>query len=324
METTDLTVVIPTFNGKHLLEPCLASLNTQDCPMRVIVVDDASTDGTAEWLRTAHPRVRIIRRESQGGFCEAVWTGYEQAETGAVAFLNNDVTVEPGWARAGIAALASGSNIGSAACRILRMDGTELLDCAGDTYLFFGAAENRGWGRAAPGPFKLVTACMASAFYRMDALRDVGFVDRGFKTFLEDVDLGLRLVNAGWQCVYAPDSACRHRRNETYKPDSAYSVERISRNSEGVYWSVMPPAVLAAGLLPHFAWILLQCLRRLLQGRFGPYLRGKVAFLAELPEWLARRRALRARRAFGDPLMKAVEWNLIGFILSKLSRAMVR
>lgn len=323
-----LTVVIPTYNGKHLLEPCLASVVAQDYPMNVVVVDDASTDGTAEWVRRVYPSVQLIRRDTQGGFCEAVWSGYEQVKTDAVCFLNNDVTVEPGWARAGIDALASGERVGSAACRILRVDGTDRLDCAGDTYLFFGAAENRGSGCENPGPFKLVTACMASAFYRTVAIRDVGFIDREFKTFLEDVDLGLRLINSGWTCVYAPGSVCRHRRNETYKPDSDYSVAQISRNAEGVYWSVLPPVVLAAGVLPHAAWILVQGVRRLLQGRLGPYLRGKTTFLSELGWWLARRGAIRAKRAPGDPLAAAVDWNLPGYILDKLGfqprRAMVR
>lgn len=304
-----------------LLPACLAALERQETPLRIIVIDDASDDATADWLKVEFPKADVIVRPTRGGFCQALLDGYKSVRTEFVAVINNDVEVQPGWARAGLDALERDPRIGSVACKVLQTSSPDQFDSAGDTYTFFGANEKRAWNRAADEEprCKLVSAPLSAAFFRARALDDVGFVDPHFVSHVEDVDLGLRLLNAGWTCRYVPDAVALHRVNATYRGGSAETIMRISRNAEGVFWSTMPAPVLALGAPCRMVWITFQAIRHLSRGTFLPFIRGKFAFLSEWRFWFSRRRILRRRgKRHGDPLARGIEWNPVMFFLDRL------
>ena len=102
MATT--TVIIPNWNGQHLLAPCLLALaaqTDQDC--EVVLVDNGSQDGSVEWVRSHFPSVRILAQERNLGFAAAVNQGILASDSRYVVTLNNDTEPEPGW----LAALVS-------------------------------------------------------------------------------------------------------------------------------------------------------------------------------------------------------------------------
>ncbi len=104
-----LSVVIPSYNGRALLETCLASIarcRPGDLDVEVIVADDASTDDSLVWLETAHPEVRVVRLETNRGFVGAANAGIAAARGEVVQLLNNDTEVTPGWVEAGLAPFA--------------------------------------------------------------------------------------------------------------------------------------------------------------------------------------------------------------------------
>lgn len=90
-----ITIVIPNYNGKHFMEPCLASLNRQtDKDFKILVVDNASTDGSIEYMKEYYPDIDIIALDQNYGFSKAVNIGIRHSSTPFVILLNNDTTVD--------------------------------------------------------------------------------------------------------------------------------------------------------------------------------------------------------------------------------------
>ncbi|MCB1037117.1 MAG: glycosyltransferase, partial [Acidobacteria bacterium] len=97
-----VSVAVLTWNGLRHLEVCLPALEAQEDPgvdWEVVVFDNGSTDGTAEWVRRNHPRVRLIESPSNLGFCGGNNRIVYQSEGDAVALLNNDTRPRKDWLR---------------------------------------------------------------------------------------------------------------------------------------------------------------------------------------------------------------------------------
>lgn len=301
------SIVIPTFNGRHLLATCLASIARHRPPgveLEVIVADDCSADGTADWIFDAHPDVHVVRLERNGGFCTAANAGIAAARGDFVQLLNNDTEVCPGWLEAGLAPFAD-PHVGSVAPLVLVRSDPARVDSAGDQYALVGWASKRGHGQPAsrwldrPAD-RVFGASGSSAFYRASALRRVGGFDPAFGSYYEDVDLAFRLRWAGYDCACEPRSRILHDLSATYDHADPRLQERMSRNAEVLFWTNLSPGWLALAAVPHAAFTLAQALHRLLGRRHGPFLRGKAAAARQ---WgtLGPRRRLRADLARSAP-----------------------
>ena len=127
-----LSILIPTYNGRAHLERCLPSVCRHAPPhTQIVVVDDASTDGTASWLRTCFPQVEVVVRASNQGYCAAVNEGLEHVRGEVVELLNNDTEVCAGWADASLRWFAD-ETVGSVAPLVLRMDRPGIIDTRRD------------------------------------------------------------------------------------------------------------------------------------------------------------------------------------------------
>lgn len=304
------SIVVPSYNGRRLLEICLASVARHapgSIPLEVIVADDASTDDTAEWLARTHPDVRLVRLERNGGFCAAANAGIAAARGLYVQLLNNDTEVEAGWLEAGLAPFDD-PLVGSVAPLVLVRSDPSRVDSAGDSYSLVGWPSKRGHGQPAkrwaehPSD-RVFGASGSSAFYRAEALQAVGAFDASFGSYYEDVDLAFRLRWAGYHCVYAPGSRILHEVSASYDHGRPALQRRMARNAELLFWSDLPRRWLAVAVVPHLVFTLAQGLWRGLRGRARPYLLGKLDALRELPTLRARRRARvdLARRAAAAP-----------------------
>src|SRR6478736_1825419 len=100
-----VTVVVVTWQGRDLLGPCLTSLKAQTRAHRLLVVDNASTDGTAEFLASEFPEATVVRNPANLGFAGGVAAGLDRVETPYAALLNNDAEADPGWLEALVGAL---------------------------------------------------------------------------------------------------------------------------------------------------------------------------------------------------------------------------
>ncbi|MGP0067794.1 MAG: glycosyltransferase family 2 protein [Isosphaeraceae bacterium] len=306
------SIVIPTYNGLELLRICLASIERhrppgRSCPIEVVVADDASTDGTPEWLSATYPGVRLVRLESNGGFCAAANAGMAAARGRFIQLLNNDTEVTEAWIEAGLAPFVD-DTVGSVAPLVLVRSDPRRVDSAGDTYALPGWPVKRGHGQSADSwaerpAGEVFGASGSSAFYRTEALRRSGGFDPLFGSYYEDIDLAFRLRWAGYRCVFAPACRIHHDVSATYDHRNPRLQRRMSRNAELVFWSNLPTRTLALAIVPHLAFISAQAAWRLARGRLGPFLTGK---LDALRAWRQirerrRRRSVIARSAIRPP-----------------------
>ena len=146
-----VSLVIPTYNGRHLLEPCLDSIARQTRrPDETIAVDDGSSDGTPAFLRERYPWVRVVVLARNQGFVGAVNAGIVAAGGDVIALLNNDTEAEPAWLEA-LVALEQDPTIAFCDAKLLLFDRRDHLHAAGDGYTVGGVPVNRAPGRAMTG-----------------------------------------------------------------------------------------------------------------------------------------------------------------------------
>jgi hypothetical protein len=211
----DVAVVIPNYQGERWLPGVLESIAAQTvAPAEVVVVDDGSTDGSLALLASRFPAVRVIALGSNGGFARTANAGIAAVGAEAVALVNTDVVLAPDWLERAVAALATSPRTVAVATKMVDLDDPSLLYDAGDVLRRDGACEQRGRFERDEGrydaPGEVFSACAGAALYRRAAVLEAGGFEERFGTYLEDVDLGLRLRLAGGRCRWEPRAVARH------------------------------------------------------------------------------------------------------------------
>tara|TARA_Y100000588_G_scaffold382771_1_gene470929 strand:+ start:16158 stop:17123 length:966 start_codon:yes stop_codon:yes gene_type:complete len=216
----DWSVVIPTWNGRHLLEEALTALDRQSLrSFEVIIVDDSSDDDTVEWIRGNRPRDVVIELPGRKGLAVALNRGIESSNAPYIALLNNDAVPDVDWLMEFDNAFRSKPEISFLASRIRLYDDPSRLHAAGDTYSRSGLPGNRGVWDPDGGEYLesrcVFGACAAAAAYRRELFEDVGLFDEDLVMYCEDVDLDWRAQLAGHRCLYVPGAIVRHRLSAT-------------------------------------------------------------------------------------------------------------
>jgi GT2 family glycosyltransferase len=217
---TKVSVVIPTWNGRDLLKACLQALTTQTLePAEIIVVDNGSHDGTADWLRATQSHVTLVTLSKNRGVATAFNTGIAKASTPLVALLNNDVIAEPAWLAELVTGMGSDVSIGSCASKMLFAHDRVTINAVGDVYHVNGIPGNRGVWEHDNGqydtPDYVFGASGGAALYRATVLADVGPFDENFVSYCEDVDWSFRAQLAGYRCRYVPSARVYHMGSAT-------------------------------------------------------------------------------------------------------------
>jgi len=241
----DVTVVTVTYDAADLVLECLAGLERQRLrgrTMDVVVVDNASADGTADLVARTHPRVRLVRSPVNRGFAGGNNVALRDVATPYVVLLNNDAVPEPDFVAALVDALeAAPADVAAltatvlladrfrsaapgdpAVSRVVGPDGewvrdpdgpVTLVNSTGNVVRTDGYGVDRGWladaahHRPGRGVFGF---CGAAVVLRTSALRDVGLFDEDFFLYYEDSDLSWRLRLAGYRIEHCPDAVVRH------------------------------------------------------------------------------------------------------------------
>jgi GT2 family glycosyltransferase len=259
----------------------------------VIVVDDASTDGTADVLRCNFPDVRLIRHHRNRGFCPAANAGWHAAQADVVELLNNDAVVTPNWYEAPLREFRD-PQIGAVAPLVCRLPFRRRIDSAGDHYSSVGIARKRCEGR----PFdqqplrrrEVFSASASSAFYRRSALEQVGGFPEHYGAYFDDVDLGYRLRHAGFRCVFQPESRVFHWVSQSHSHQSRTTQFRLAANSEWLFWTHLSPLQVPLWVPLHLAYLLALLAHQGVQGNFAPWFAGKCSILADIPRLCRERR----------------------------------
>ena len=311
--TIELTVVIPSYNGRGLLSECLPALDRAieqaglSNQSELSVVDDASTDDTIEWLAAQWPDVRVLTNPTNRGFAVTANRGLTAAKGTWVALLNNDVVVEPAWLSAAMAHWHS-PRIAAVASRIMSAHKPGLIEEAGDEYTSVGIPYKAGlYGRSATieSPRVCFAACGASAFFRRAALEEVGFLYEPLHAYYEDIELGFRLNLAGWDCVYEGLSVCHHLGSASYGFGSFRQKFNAARNAEIVFYTCMPTWLMIRHLPGHVLAMAMQTVFHAAKGSASAYLRGKLAAVGAMRTIRRRRRQVQADRKISGRELKA-------------------
>jgi GT2 family glycosyltransferase len=265
----------------------------------VFVVDNGSTDGTAEHLRSAWPDVELIELPENRGFAAAVNEGVEAAASEFVALVNNDMELDGRWLGELVDALRAFPRAASAAGKVLRFDERDVIDGAGDLMSWYGLSVPRGRGEPDDGrygePEPVFSATAGAALYRASALRDVGGFDADFFAYAEDVDWGFRAQLLGYECRYVPTARAFHVGRATSSRISGLAHYLFIRNTLTMVLKDYP----ASALLLHSPRLAMfvgkQISGSIRRGWFRQMMRALRDALAQLPVTLRKRRAVQVR-----------------------------
>lgn len=235
-----VSVVIPTMRGRAWLPECIAALRAQTFrDFEIIVVDNASADGSREWL-VGQPDVRVIRNEANVGFAAACNQGIRASDAPFVALLNDDTRAEPQWLEALVEGMSAAhprqkKEIGSCASLMLFADRPGVVQSAGIAVDRAAIAWDRLRGCPADSAAALCAcevfgASGGAALYRRAMLDEIGLFDERFFAYLEDVDLAWRAQRAGWRCVYVPRARVLHHASATSVAGSPFKHRLLGRN----------------------------------------------------------------------------------------------
>lgn len=250
---TDAAVVIPNYNGINYLAACLDSLRAQTVQgFPVVVVDNGSTDGSADFVREHYPEVTVCRFEDNRGFCVAVNEGIRQTREPYVILLNNDTVCDPTFVEALVGAIREEKRCFSCAARMLKMRHPEQIDNAGDYYCALGWAFARGKGKPADRYLtrqEVFSACAGAAIYRREIFDEIGLFDEAHFAYLEDVDVAYRARIAGYRNYYIPEAVVRHVGSATSGSGyNEFKVRYSSQNSVYLIYKNMPWAQIVLNL----------------------------------------------------------------------------
>jgi GT2 family glycosyltransferase len=299
MTAPRIAVIVVNYNGGHLVARCLASVLRQTlAPARVIVVDNGSSDGSAEAVRDRFRRAELVPAGGNIGFAAASNLGAARAENcDWIALLNPDAFPEPRWLERLAAAASANPEYSSFGSRMLMDDDPSRFDGVGDVYHPSGLCWREAHGRPAAGAFEtpaeIFSPCAGAALYRRQVFLESGGFDEDFFCYMEDVDLGFRLRLRGHRSLYVPDAVVRHKGSGIAGRRSDFALYHGHRNMVWTYVKNMPGPWFWAYLPLH---LVANLLAMLALGR--PALRGKLHAAAALPRFWRKRRSVQgARRA---------------------------
>jgi GT2 family glycosyltransferase len=215
-------VVVVTWNGRAVLDTCLAHLARQSEPHRLIVVDNASEDGTVAHVRERWPEATVVEMPRNVGFGAGVNAGVAAGDGEVVVLVNNDVEADPEMLERLLAPLCErgAEDVGMVAAMTL-LPGRERVDTFGVELDRGLCAYNRlrnGSPDGSPGP--LLGPNGAVAAYRRAAFEQVGGFDERLFAYGEETDLALRIRSAGWRAAAAPDARGVHLGGASFGVDS--------------------------------------------------------------------------------------------------------
>lgn len=273
-------IQIVGLNHRQHLADCLQSCLRQTVKVPVLYIDNASADGSTEFVRETFPEVSVFVNDRNRGYSGGHNDGFRAApDTAVVVVLNPDVVLAPDFVEKGLRAFTH-ERVGAVAPLLLRatanreqQTGNDVVDAYGTVLLPSLRAVNQFEGHRVPSSQFAVMSWPqpwgftgAAAFLRRAALHDVALegeiFDEDLFAYREDVDLSWRLRGRGWDIVGAPEARATHARAARSGTAKDSLVLQLSWQN---YYLVLLKNAPVRTLLKHFPWILLEDFARDLQ-----------------------------------------------------------
>lgn len=248
-----LSICIVNWNTLGDLRQCLLSLpgGAGELALEVIVVDNASTDGSPEMVRSEFPRVMLIRNTENMGFAHANNQALARCRGDYLLLLNSDTVAHPGAFSALVAAMEAHPRAGIGGAKLLNSDGSLQYSCRRFPTFTAGLLRNNPIGRLFPGNAKVQDYLMtdydhtvaaevdwvsgAALCIRRATLEQIGLLDETYFMYCEDVDWCYRACQAGWKVCYFPEAVITHhigRSSDKAMP----AMVRAHHRSMGIFY----------------------------------------------------------------------------------------
>ncbi|ARA92779.1 glycosyl hydrolase [Rhodothermaceae bacterium RA] len=276
-----VSVIIVTWNARSLLERCLPTVAASTYPdLEIILADNASTDGSAEWVARSFPGIRIVRHPENWAFCRGNNEALPYATGKYVLLLNNDVLVPPGWLEPLVARMEAEPALGALQPKLLQVGPRARFEYAGaaggflDRHgypftrgrLFDTMEDDEGQYDAARYAF---WASGAALLLRRSALETTGLLDERFYMHMEEIDLCWRLQRHGYRVGVEPRVAVRHIGGGSLPRGDARKVYLNFRNNLLLLYKNLPPDVWRRRFPERLLLDGLALLRAVATGRLG-------------------------------------------------------
>ncbi len=305
-----ISAVVINWNGEAYLAACLEAASALDLD-ELIVVDNASTDGSAALVAERFPHARLVQVGENAGPARARNVGMEAARNRWVLALDNDVVVPPDLLEHLTDAATSMPDVAIVQPRSVFASESDRVHYDGGALHYAGLISLRNWYQPlaeACGSGVVETDVFVSlcALVDRDALLEMGGYDERYFILFEDLDLSHRLRLAGKAILSAEDVSVKHDAGTpgiSFREGTSYPGSRVFYHSRNRWlylakcsrwWTLL---LSAPGLaIYELAWLAFA----VRQGGLGPWCRGKVAFAREIPRTFALRREVQRRRVRGD------------------------
>lgn len=314
-----IAVVVVNYNAADFLGACLDSIQTQSlAPQRVIVVDNASTDGSADIAANHEIGAELIRNTHNAGFAEANNQAIELAsDCEWLALLNPDATADKHW----LQALYQGAKDNPQFCSFASLqrvaENPKLCDGTGDCYHAFGYGWRIGHNLPVkhdlPAQEEVFASCAAACLIRRAAVERVGGFDIDYFCYGEDLDLGFRLRLAGERALFISAAEVLHHQSAIAGLNSSFSIYHGQRNLVWTYCKNMPTPLLVLCLLPHLVLNLLALVSYSIKGQHASILRAKRDALKGLPAIMRKRKLIQSdtQRISSWDLMQSMDFSIV-------------
>jgi GT2 family glycosyltransferase len=249
-----VSVVVICWNNKKFLKNCLSSICSQSYQnIEIILTDNASTDGSVEFINKNFPVVRIIQNRTNLGFAEgnnvAMRLILKEKKSKYILILNPDTTIEQDFIKNLVESAERNSSIGAFAPKMLVMNRKNKISSAGGDCVF-----RCGDNLSRRFYFENTESCReevvfgpsgAAAFYRVEMLKEIGLYDKFLFTYYEDVDMNFRIQKSGWGAMYVPNAVIYHFHSGSLNDFNPYKTYLLNRNKYLVILKNYPFSLMA-------------------------------------------------------------------------------
>ena len=310
------TIIIVTWNALSHLKTFLPSVTETDYPdFEIIIANNASTDGTKEWVQDHYPDIRIVTFSENFGYCGGNNRASDYATGEIIVFLNNDVEVDPDWLK-NLDNAFDREQVAAAQPKLRACadpDSFEYAGAAGGYLDFYGYPFCRGrifdtvekdTGQY-DNPEEILWASGAALAIRKNIFYTMGKFDEDFEFHMEEIDLCWRLWNRGFEVVCEPASVVYHLGGGSLPVGSTRKIYYNYRNNLIMMIKNLPEKKVFIRILTRLILDGISGLRSLLKLKpmeTAAIIRAHFAFYGQLPGSLKKRRELqKVRTSSGDP-----------------------
>ena len=307
-----IAVVVVNWNSGQYLSQCLQNLKNQTLPpARVLVVDNASTDGSMDGLEKRFCEWEFIVLAENTGFAAANNRAVHRVtDCNWIAFLNPDAFAHPDWLEKMMQGVADYPDVTSFGSHMLG-HANDRIDGTGDIYHVSGVAWRRDHGMKSIDikrkSGEIFSPCAAASLISKDAFLEAGGFDEHFFCYNEDVDLSFRLRLQGHRCIYVADAMVEHVGSGTTSRYSDFAVYHGQRNLVWSYFRNMPGLWFWIYLPQHILFSLSALIWFSLHGKAGAVFKARWDALKGLPRvWKLRKETQKTKTARGRNIVNAM------------------